>query len=217
MKRIFRLPLFFASFILVLVFVRCGNGNGKPSEKDTQKSSKTVVNLVAAYSGECNAMTRYAAFAKKADDEGYAGAASLFRAIAKSEEIHSQNFSDVIRKLGGTSVADIAKFETKSTRENIESSQKAEQNEKDNLYPTYQKDAQTDVLTDAVKAFTFATSAESEHTILFQNALEKMESLKDSKIEYVVCPICGWTTLGSTSVERCPVCMAARNKFIRVD
>lgn len=217
MKRIFRLPLFFASFILVLAFVRCGNSGGRPTDKDAQKSSKTVANLVAAYSGECNAMTRYAAFAKKADDEGYAGVASLFRAIAKSEEIHSKNFSDVIRKLGGTPVADIAKFETKSNRENIESSQKAELNEKDNIYPMYQKDAQTEVLTDAVKAYTFAISSESEHSSLFQAALDKMESQKESKVEYLVCPICGWTTNGSNPVERCPVCMAARNKFIQVD
>lgn len=217
MKRIFRLPLFFASFILVLAFVRCGNSGGKPSDKDAAKSSKTVTNLVAAYSGECNAMTRYAAFAKKADDEGFAGAASLFRAMAKSEEIHSQNFSDVIRKLGGTSVADIAKIEAKTTRENLETSQKAELNEKDNLYPMYQKDAQTEVLTDAVKAYTFAISSESEHSALLLAALDKMDSQKDSKVEYMVCPICGWTTLGTNNVERCPVCMAARNKFIRVD
>ena len=217
MKRIFRLPLFFASFILVLAFVRCGNSGGKPSDKDAQKSSKTVANLVAAYSGECNAMTRYAAFAKAADDEGYAGVASLLRAIAKSEEIHSKNFSEVIRKLGGTPVADIAKAEAKTTRENLVVAQKAELNEKDNLYPMYQKDAQTDVFTDAVKAYTFAISSEAEHSSLIQTALEKLESQKESKIEYMVCPICGWTTLGTNTVERCPVCMAARNKFVRVD
>src|SRR5579863_7767949 len=64
--------------------------------------SATMMNdLQAAFSGESNAHARYLSFAQKADAEGYHGAASLFRAAARAEEIHAGNHAEVIRSAGG--------------------------------------------------------------------------------------------------------------------
>ena len=54
-------------------------------------SQQTLDNLNAAFQGESNAAHRYEAFAKKADTEGYAQAARLFRAAARAETIHKEN------------------------------------------------------------------------------------------------------------------------------
>ena len=53
--------------------------------------SKTEQNLMEAFAGESQANRKYLAFAKKADQEGYAQAARMFRAAAAAETIHAHN------------------------------------------------------------------------------------------------------------------------------
>jgi rubrerythrin len=64
------------------------------------EKTATVANLLAAYEGESNAHIKYVVFAAKADAEGWHGAASLFRAAARAEEIHATNHSRVLKQLG---------------------------------------------------------------------------------------------------------------------
>ena len=49
----------------------------------TPASAVVLEHLQDAFNGESNASARYIAFAKKADSEGYAPVASLFRAAAR--------------------------------------------------------------------------------------------------------------------------------------
>jgi rubrerythrin len=69
----------------------------------------TLENLQAAFNGESNARAKYLAFAAKADEEGYAPVASLFRAAAAAEAIHAESHARVIKKMGATPVANITK------------------------------------------------------------------------------------------------------------
>ena len=46
--------------------------------------------------------------------------AGLFRAAAKSEEIHARNYSGVIRRMGATPALNLEPIEVRSTRENPE-------------------------------------------------------------------------------------------------
>ena len=66
-------------------------------------SQQTFDNPNAAFPGESNAAHSYEAFAKKADAEGHAQAAHLFRAAAKAESIHKENHKQAILALGGRS------------------------------------------------------------------------------------------------------------------
>ena len=99
--------------------------------------SKTLDNLMAAYNGESNAKAKYTEFAKKADQEGFAGAASLFRAAAKAEEVHATRHAEVIKKLGGTPKADIKLPEIKSTADNLKAALEGETYERDKMYPEF--------------------------------------------------------------------------------
>ena len=60
-------------------------------------SQQTLDNLNTAFQGESNAAHRYEAFAKKADTEGYAYVARLFRAASKAEAIHRDTHKRAIR------------------------------------------------------------------------------------------------------------------------
>ena len=62
-------------------------------------------NLLAAYEGELNSHARYKAYAAKAETEGMNGAASLFRAAARAEQIHAGNHARVFRRMGGEAKA----------------------------------------------------------------------------------------------------------------
>jgi len=53
--------------------------------------SKAEEGLKEAFAGESQANRKYLAFAAKADKEGYAQIARLFRAAAEAETIHAHN------------------------------------------------------------------------------------------------------------------------------
>ena len=110
-------------------------------------------NLQTAFNGESNAHARYLAFAVKADAEGYAGVASLFRAAARAEEIHAGNHAAVIKDFGGIPVAKLEDPGVKSTRENLEAALKGENYERDVMYPAFLSQATSDASAEALRTF----------------------------------------------------------------
>jgi rubrerythrin len=176
-------------------------------------SATTLDNLQAAFNGESNAHANYLAFATKADAEGFAPVASLFRAAARAEEHHARNHSEVIRKLGATPVAIIAPPAVKSTRENLEAAIQGETYERDVMYPTFIAKARQDGEHEAVNTFQLALAVETEHAQLYTDALKNLESLRGGKpAVYYVCPFCGSTT-PKAGFGLCPVCSTPEDEF----
>ena len=101
------------------------------------EKSATIANLLAAYEGESNAHAKYDFFAAKADAEGWLGAASLFRAAARAEQIHAANHARVIKQFGGEAHCEIHAVEVKSTLENLKAALAGEQYEVDTMYPGF--------------------------------------------------------------------------------
>ena len=87
----------------------------------------TIKNLLAAFEGESNAFAKYIAFAAKAEEDGLHGAASLFRAAGRAEQIHAANHARVIKQLGGDVRCEIHKVEVKTTLENLKTALSGEQ------------------------------------------------------------------------------------------
>jgi rubrerythrin len=177
-------------------------------------STSTMSNLQTAFNGESNAHARYLAFAKKADVEGYAGVASLFRAAARAEEIHARNHAAVIKKFGSVPDAKLEDPAVESTRENLEAAIKGETYERDEMYPAFIRQAKAEANTEALRTLTFARAAEVEHARLYTEALQDVESMKDSRVFYV-CPVCGFTT-PKPDFERCPTCATPKERFEQV-
>jgi rubrerythrin len=182
-----------------------------------------VKNLLAAFNGESNASARYAAFAVKADAEGYLKVASLFRAASRAEQIHASNHAEVIVKLGGTPVATIEAATVKTTAENLQASIAGELYEVDVMYPEFIQEATAQKNAAARRTFHYAIEAEKEHARLYAKALEHIQHCVDktcqnlgSKATYFVCPVCGYT-VEKAEFDRCPVCGHAREKFEAID
>jgi len=179
-------------------------------------ATTTLQNMQTAFNGESNAHARYLSFAKQADKEGYGEAASLFRAAARAEEIHSGNHAAVIKNLGAVPQATIEQPDVKSTRENLQAALKGEIYERDTMYPDFIKQARSDRNKDALKSLNFAKTAEAEHAKLYESALAGLDQLKGSKgVTFFVCPICGYTTRDA-NLTKCPSCFTPKEKFEKV-
>ena len=155
----------------------------------------TVQNLLAAFEGESNAHAKYTAFAAKAADDGLHGAASLFRAAARAEQIHAANHARVIKQLGGEARCQIHAVEVKTTLENLKAALGGEQYEIDTMYPGFLAEAAARDCTAAVRTFTGALEAEKTHARLYGEAIALLVGgKKDSWIaaarDFYVCPVC---------------------------
>lgn len=173
--------------------------------------TETLKNLQAAYEGESNAREKYLAFAAKADDEGYADVASLFRAAARAEYFHAQNHAKVIRTLGAEPTCEIHEVKVGSTAENLKAGIEGEEYERDVMYPSFIAEAQASGHKAAVRTFQWALDAEAEHATLYRTALENLEAGR-AKVTYYVCVICGFTT-ADAELARCLICATPREKF----
>ena len=180
----------------------------------TAAPSKTLDNLQAAFNGESNANAKYLEYAKKADAEGFAGVAALFRAAAKAEEFHARNHADVIKKLGAEPKKEIKLPAIKTTAENVKAAFEGETYEKDSMYPGFIAEAKAAGEKDALKSFNYAIAAEGQHAKFYADAMANMQAWKAAK-KFMVCPICG-NTVTTLDFPKCPVCFTPGEKFVAV-
>lgn len=178
-------------------------------------SEQTLKNLNTAFQGESNASSKYAAFAKKADEEGNAQVAKLFRAASAAEAIHRDTHKAAILELGGT--VDNFKLEEVTpgtTADNLKGAIKGESYERDTMYPGFLATAKADDARAAIRTFQFAVAAEKEHAKLYQKALDTLG--KNAAADYYVCQVCGMT-LTALPAKRCPSCRQSPDKYNKIN
>lgn len=178
-------------------------------------SPRTLANLQSAYNGESNAHAKYLASAKKADEEGFGAAASLFRAAAKAEAIHAENHARVIRKLGGEPTAKIETPAIASTKDALEAAIKGESYERDTMYPEFVGVARAEGQKEAVETLVMAKTAEAEHAKLYQAALAELKTGKSAGKQLYVCLVCGMTTT-DLNFAKCRSCFQPKDKYVAV-
>lgn len=193
----------------VAIITSCGG-------KKADTATKTIENLKAAIKGEMTASAKYAAYAEKAKEEGFTQIALLFQATSKSEEIHANNHTSVLTKLGVTMEAFKPEFEVKTTKENLEDALKGENYEVETMYPEFLKVAGEEKVNDATKSFTWAMDTEKKHGALYQKAIDALAVNDLTKLvaEYFVCPTCGNTYETATEEANCGFCGTAKEKYI---
>lgn len=199
MTRSLRLTLTLSALMLISAWV-------------TASSEAVAVLLNGAAANEGAAVARYQAFAAKADGEGLPGAASLFRACGKAEEIHQGKILALMKKRGLTPPEPPPAGEAGTTEENLSRMLEAERNERDGFYHDAWEVASKEGDTEAAALFDHCRTAESEHANLLMAANNRFDSLKEPK-PYYVCTGCGFTA--EVRLPRCPVC--AKGKVVEVN
>jgi rubrerythrin len=163
----------------------------------------TMENLTEAFAGESQANRKYLAFAKKADQEGFAQVAKLFRAAAEAETVHAHAH---LRVMGAV----------KGTAENLQTGISGEGFEFQEMYPEFIREAEKEGNKLAVLSFRNAMAVEEIHHGLYREALEAVKSGSDVPTGSIfVCGICG-NAVKDEAPEKCPVCGAPRAKFFEV-
>ncbi|MGQ9673574.1 MAG: rubrerythrin family protein [Candidatus Aminicenantales bacterium] len=162
----------------------------------------TEENLKSAYAGESQAHMKYLAFADVAEKEKLANVARLFRANSFAEQVHAINH---LRTVGGIG----------TTGENLVAAMDGENFEVTEMYPAYKLVAENQEEKEAGMMFRAAMEAEKVHAGLYKRAKEAVEKGEDLEFFPIyVCSVCGFTVEGEAP-EKCPVCGAPREKFIK--
>ncbi len=164
----------------------------------------TKDNLSAAFAGESRANRKYLFFADKADEEGYAQIARLFRAAADAETVHARNHLTVLEGI-------------RSTVQNLEEAIAGENDEFENMYPMFIEKAEKEGQKEAMMSFKKANAVERLHHALYSQALKALQvgdALKEES--YYVCQVCG-NTVGSEAPDFCPICGVPQSMFKKID
>ena len=157
-----------------------------------------------ALANEREAAARYDAYAAKADQDGYPGAAALFRAQARAERTHAERFLSLLRSDGGTIPPETAIApSTGATDDNLRAAAFAERGERDGIYREAIDVCKLHEAADVAKIFDETRDTEVEHANLCNAAARDLQSMKNAKTFYV-CGKCGYTT--DVKLPYCPAC-----------
>ena len=162
----------------------------------------TTENLKEAFAGESQANQKYLAFARKAEQDGFANVAKLFRTAAEAERIHADGHFKAMDGVG-------------TTAQNLQAAIDGETYEFTTMYPPMLKQAEAD-RHKAARMFGYAVKAEAVHAKLYAMALEAVKSGKDLNVtEIYLCPVCGHIEFGAPTAA-CPTCGTLASKFVRI-
>lgn len=219
---------------LGILFTSCTQNAGEKSEakasielkKDTvavpkvtnEDPQKVIIqNMHDAYKGETTAHFKYAAYSKKAAEEGHPEIALLFKAASGAELIHAKNHKVVLVRMGESIPEITPEFTVKTTLENLKESIEGESYEFNTMYPEFIKNANAAGNYMAQISLTYAYKVEQKHRDFYIEALAALEAGTDNKLAktYFLCPTCG-NTYATTAPSRCEISMTDSKLFIKV-
>ncbi|WP_080800642.1 nigerythrin [Arabiibacter massiliensis] len=189
---------------------------GTASNFNIMYDSKTAVgttyeNLMSAITGETGATTKYEAFSKVAEKEGFDVLARLFQCTADAEKIHIGLEYDLAKEIDpATEKPEPPTVEEHESDINLISGANGEIYETSDMYPSFIKKAQEEGNNKAVQVFTRAKLAEAYHAKLYMDAYTTIDTPFDGK--YYLCPICGYIHKGE-NFTACPICLAPKSSF----
>ena len=178
----------------------------------------TVIrNLETAFEEETKTSSAYKAFAIRADEEGYLGLASLFRATALAEQIHAGNHARVLRHMGGSPAIDAPKLRIEGTLDNLRTALVDQKFEVDYLYPAFLTAAVPLFDSAAIRSFHWALEADKAHVRLYDDVMARVHGASAPGWEYekhafFVCGLCGYASEQHDG-HNCPGCNYLWDKF----
>ncbi|MBU5256587.1 rubrerythrin [Tissierella praeacuta] len=186
------------------------------------KGTKTAENLMKAFAGESQARNRYTYYASVADKEGFKQIRNIFIETADNEKEHAKRFYKfLLAGLKDELPATInieASFPVAqgNTLDNLRSAASGENEEWEDLYPTFADIAEKEGFEEIATAFRAIADAEKAHEIRFNKLAENILNDKVFKKEEKVlwkCGNCGYVHEGPNAPEVCPACIHPQAHF----
>jgi len=157
---------------------------------------KTEENLKFAFAGESQARNKYTFFAEVARKEGFEQIAAIFEETAANEKAHAERLLGLLKGIG-------------NTKQNLKTAIEGEHYEWTQMYPTFEKEARKEGLTEIADALKEIGEVEEQHEKRYTKLLKNLEEGKVFKKEKVVkwkCRNCGYIHEGKEPPEKCPAC-----------
>lgn len=209
------------SFLLISPVALCGQGPAttNPGENKAAEASavKTIEALQGAYTRASVMSEYFARAAKKADEEGYAGAACLLRASSTSEKVHAAMYAAQITAHKGTATIDkaVTAPEVKTTRENLAAALKLMNAARETDLPAARKAAEGEGHRDTARAIRDAREGVIEIARALKDCGETLDQWK-SKRDFFVGRTCGYM-IEKLDLQKCPVCGKGRDDFEKIN
>jgi len=162
--------------------------------------AKTVDNLMKMFTSGSESYVRHMAFAEKADKEGHANAAKIFRAVAMAKMFHA------LSHFRATNLVD-------TTKENLKQTMEEETYDYKNAYPPMVQDAVTEDALSARHSLEYGMSIGPVITKLISKAIGNLDANEEGL--YYVCPVCGNIEFGKPP-DKCPFCGVDAKDFVEV-
>lgn len=183
--------------------------------------SKTMENLMRAFSGECQARTRYTLAAESAKKKGYYFIYNIFTLTANQEKVHAGIFMEHLRKAGipSVTISDITypTVLSDTPEQLLDMSRSFEYEEYEELYPAFARTAREEGFPEIAFSFEKIALIEKEHGDRFGCFADLMAAsrlFKGNEDTEWLCLNCGHIHKGSEVPERCPVCAEGRGYFV---
>ncbi len=129
--------------------------------------TQTHQNLKEAFRGESQANRRYLYFARKADIEGQADIAALFRSVSQGETGHAFGHFDFLAEVGDP----VTGVTVGSTTDNLKSAIEGETYEYTEMYPGFAKTARNEGFEEIAEWLETLARAERSHAGRFTQSL----------------------------------------------
>ena len=158
--------------------------------------TQTEKNLMAAFSGESEARSKYTYFASKAKKEGYEQIAALFLKTAENEKEHAKLWFKELNGIGDTA-------------ENLLSAAEGENYEWTDMYDGFAKTADAEGFHDLAERFRLVAAIEKHHEERYRALLHNVETAEvfaKSSVKVWECRNCGHIVVGTKAPDVCPVC-----------
>ncbi len=167
------------------------------------KGSKTEQNLMTAFSGECQARSKYTYFASVAKKEGYEQIAAIFTETAENEKEHAKIWFMELNGIGNTA-------------ENLVHAAEGENYEWTDMYAKFAEEAEEEGFKTLAIKFRMVAAIEKSHEERYRKLIDNVEMQKVfEKSEEVmwVCRNCGHLVIGKKAPKVCPVCAHPQSFF----
>lgn len=165
--------------------------------------TKTEKNLWEAFSGECQARSKYTFFASVAREAGYEQIAALFLQTAENEREHAKLWFKALGELGDTA-------------ENLLHAAEGENAEWTDMYARMAREADEEGFHELAEQFRGVAAIEKMHEERYRkllNNVETMQVFEKSGVTIWECRNCGHIVVGTKAPEVCPVCKHSQAYF----
>ncbi len=185
------------------------------------KGTKTAENLMKAFAGESQARTRYTFYSSVANKEGFKQISKIFIETADNEKEHAKRFYKFLLQ-GFDKLPEMIEIKASfpvaqgTTVENLIAAADGENEEWDELYPEFAKQADEEGFAEIAEVFRKIAEVEKHHEARYRKLAENIKNnkvfTKDSKIQWK-CGNCGYIQEGDTAPEECPACAHPQGHF----